>query len=134
MSKKDGHDSQGKFAPGNKFGRGNPHGAIAAKFRSMLVEGTTEGDMQAICRRLIEGAKKGDLAFIREYFDRVLGKAAQDTTIRVESKYRQMTKEEIAAEKQRLLLEIRAGIGTRAGTSPNGPDGGMGGTIDAFGE
>ena len=72
-----GQDGRGRFAPGNKLGRGNPLAGRAAKIRAQLLKGATPADVKAIVKKLIDGAKAGDLAFIREWLDRVIGKPAQ---------------------------------------------------------
>jgi hypothetical protein len=69
----DGKDHRGRFAPGNKLGRGNPLAARAAKIRAKLLT-TKASDVDVIVRQLIDGAKRGDLAFIREFLDRTIGK------------------------------------------------------------
>jgi hypothetical protein len=62
-----GHDTRGKFAKGNKLGRGNPLAGRAAKIRAALLKASTPDDVKTIAQRLIDGAKSGDLAFIREW-------------------------------------------------------------------
>jgi hypothetical protein len=43
----------------------------------MLLEALTDDDLQAVVGKLVEMAKGGELAAIRELFDRTLGKPAQ---------------------------------------------------------
>jgi hypothetical protein len=62
----DGRSPDGKFRPGNKLGRGNPLAGRAAKIRAELLKMSTRKEVREICRKLIDGAKDGDLAFIRE--------------------------------------------------------------------
>jgi hypothetical protein len=69
-----GKDSSGRFAKGNRLGRGNPLAGRAAKIRAELFRMSTREDVRAICQKLIDGAKQGDLAYIREWFDRTVGK------------------------------------------------------------
>jgi hypothetical protein len=52
----------------------------AAKIRAELLRLSTRSDIQAICRKLIDGAKGGDLAFIKEWFDRTAGKPTDIVT------------------------------------------------------
>jgi hypothetical protein len=75
-----GKDDRGRFAPGNRLGRGNPLAGRAAKIRAELLRASKPADVKEICRKLIEGAKRGDLAFIREWFDRTAGKATDFVT------------------------------------------------------
>jgi hypothetical protein len=69
-----GRNPSGRFARGNKLGRGNPLAGRAAKIRAELLRASKSADIKTICRKLIDGAKAGDLAFIREWFDRTAGK------------------------------------------------------------
>lgn len=69
-----GKDSAGRFAKGNRLGKGNPLAGRAAKIRAELLRMSTKASVREICQKLIEGAKAGDLAFIREWFDRCSGK------------------------------------------------------------
>lgn len=73
----DGKDGRGRFAPGNKLGKGNPLAGRAAKIRAALLRASKPDDVREIVQKLIDGAKAGDLAFIREFFDRTIGKPAQ---------------------------------------------------------
>ncbi len=90
---RDGRTGAGKFARGNKLGRGNPLAGRAAKIRAELLRSSKTADVREICRKLIDGAKAGDLAFIREWFDRTTGKTTDVLT------------EERVAELERLLAE-----------------------------
>jgi len=72
-----GRDSSGRFASGNKHGRGNPLAKQAQKLRVALLEAVSEEDIKAIIAKLIEAAKNGDVVAAREVLDRTIGKAAQ---------------------------------------------------------
>jgi len=65
----------GRFAAGNPGGPGNPHARRVATLRALLFEAVTDDDLRAVVGKLIEQAKGGDLAAIREPLDRTLGKA-----------------------------------------------------------
>jgi len=69
-----GRMSNGRFAPGNRAGRGNPMNARAQRIRATLLAAATDDDIEAICRQLVDGAKGGDLQFVREFFDRTIGR------------------------------------------------------------
>ena len=71
----DGRTARGTFAPGNKLGKGNPLAGRAAKLRARLLRKVTADDFDAIADKLIAMAKGGDLAAIRELYDRTIGKA-----------------------------------------------------------
>ena len=72
-----GRDRSGRFAAGNKHGRGNPLAQQAQKLRVALLEAVTEEDIKAIIAKLVETAKGGDVVAAREVLDRVVGKACQ---------------------------------------------------------
>lgn len=69
-----GRDHKGRFGPGNKFGRGNPLNRKVAKLRSALLRRVSTDDIREVVDKLLELAKGGDLAAIRELLDRTLGK------------------------------------------------------------
>jgi hypothetical protein len=100
-----GRTPGGRFATGNKLGRGNPLAGRAAKIRAELLRASKRGDIREICRKLIDGAKAGDLAFIREWFDRTAGRPTDIVT------------EERIARMEELLKA------TRDSASPNGENG-----------
>jgi hypothetical protein len=80
-----GQGRNGRFLSGNKLGRGNPLAGRAAKLRAVLLRALTPSDMKAIADRLVVMAKKGDLAAIKELFDRTIGRAAaSDPTERID--------------------------------------------------
>jgi hypothetical protein len=79
------HDARGRFAKGNKLGKGNPLAGRAAKIRAILLESVTDSDARAIADKLISQSRDGDLAAIRELLDRTIGKpAASDVIERIE--------------------------------------------------
>lgn len=53
--------SNGRFAPGNAGGPGNPHFRRVASLRSAMLKSITDEDIAAIINRMIEAAKEGDL-------------------------------------------------------------------------
>ena len=68
-----GRDHSGRFAVGNKLGKGNPLAGQAAKIRAALFKAVKSKDMAEIIERLVEKTKGGDLAAIKLLFDRTLG-------------------------------------------------------------
>lgn len=105
-----GKDARGKFAKGNKLGRGNPLAGRAAKIRAALLKASTAEDVKLIAQRLIDGAKAGDLAFIREWLDRTIGKAHQELTHHVDNQLALTNEAEREAENARLLADMRAAL------------------------
>ncbi len=70
-----GRGEGGRFLPGNKLGRGNPHARQHAALREALLAAVTPDDLQAVVRGLLEQAKQGNVPAARELLDRVLGRA-----------------------------------------------------------
>jgi hypothetical protein len=80
-----GRNRKGQFTRGNPGGVGNPLGGRAAKIRALLLRKLTDRDAGRIAAKLIQMAAAGDLAAIKELFDRTIGKAAQaDVLERIE--------------------------------------------------
>lgn len=74
-----GRDDSGRFATGNRFGRGNPHAQRAQEVRAAFLAAITPQDVEEIARRLVEEAKGGDLGAAREVLLRVLGRPFNPT-------------------------------------------------------
>lgn len=92
----DGRDSRGRFSAGNPGGPGNPLGSKIARLRSALVSAVTEEDIEAIAKTLITQAIAGDMAAVRELFNRLLGRPLEaDMIDRLEAIERRL--EEAAA-------------------------------------
>lgn len=73
-------DVKGRFAPGNRLGRGNPLAGRVARIRAELLKAVTKDDSKVIAKKLIEGARSGDLAFIKEFYDRTIGRTCDTGT------------------------------------------------------
>jgi hypothetical protein len=72
------HLPSGKFAPGNRLGKGNPHARRVAEWRAALFQEVTHDEMRAVIRRLLRMAKAGDVAAIKLLLDRTLGRVQED--------------------------------------------------------
>jgi hypothetical protein len=70
-------DANGRFAPGNEGGPGNPFARHVAKLRAALVNSVTEADMQQIADDLRIQAKLGNVEALKLLFQYVLGKPPQ---------------------------------------------------------
>ena len=80
-----GRGVDGRFTSGNAFGRGNPHAAKVQRLRAVLLDAVTPEDMRAVVQALVGQAKDGDVAAIRELFDRIGGKAlVQEERVQLE--------------------------------------------------
>ncbi|MBI4717157.1 MAG: hypothetical protein HY763_05075 [Planctomycetes bacterium] len=71
-----GRDAAGRFAPGNAGGPGNPRARHSAALRRALLEAVSDDDIRLVVEKLVELAKAGDLAAIRELLDRTIGRPA----------------------------------------------------------
>ncbi len=65
-----GKTARGKFAPGNKLGKGRPRGALNKV--TLAVQNLLDGEAEELTRKAIELAKGGDMAALRLCFDRLL--------------------------------------------------------------
>lgn len=85
-----GRTAGGRFAPGNREGRGNPLAGRAARIRAKLLK-TKPADIDLIIAKLVEKAKGGDLASIHEFLNRTIGKPVQSELLeRIEELERRM--------------------------------------------
>ena len=81
-----GRDTVGRFAPGNRLGKGNPLAGRAAKLRAALLRRVKRADVEAIADKLVVMAKAGDLAAMKELLNRVVGvPVASDILERIEA-------------------------------------------------
>lgn len=78
--------ADGRFLPGNPGGPGNPLARRAVTMRQTLTEATTEADLLAIWRVLLDQAKGGDLPAIREVLNRLMGMPANSILLAKEEK------------------------------------------------
>jgi len=76
-----GRDRNGRFAPGNAGGPGNPHGGTVERLRHALLGAITEEDLHAIGAALVAQAKAGDLPAVKELLNRVLGRPTDSDTL-----------------------------------------------------
>lgn len=69
-----GHTASGRFAVGNKLGRGSPLAGRAMRLRAALLKTVTPRDIQEIAAAMLREAKAGDISACKELLDRTLGK------------------------------------------------------------
>ena len=72
-----GRNENGKFTENNRFGHGNPFAKKTAQLRAALLSAITPDDMIAIIKITIVKARRGQIAAIREVFDRAIGKSLE---------------------------------------------------------
>lgn len=78
--------ADGRFLPGNPGGPGSPLARRAVTMRRTLTDATTEADLLAIWRVLLDQAKGGDLPAIREVLNRLMGMPANSILLAKEEK------------------------------------------------
>ena len=99
-----GRNPDGRFAPGNRAGRGNPHARRVARLRAALMRAVTPQDLAAVALALLAKAKDGDVAAARELLQRLLGPPVELDFV-----------ERLAAmERQLAELQERGGVGGSA--------------------
>jgi hypothetical protein len=69
-----GHTESGRFALGNKLGKGNPFARRLGKLRSAFLDAVTDADVAAVARKLQDLAMAGDVAAATLYLSYALGK------------------------------------------------------------
>ena len=76
-SPNDGRDAHGRFAAGNAGGPGNPFARRLGALRSAFLGAVSDEDMQAIAKKLVARAKKGNLAAAKILLAYVIGRPAE---------------------------------------------------------
>ena len=71
----------GKFLPGHKLSKGNPHIDKVAHFRNLLYAAATDEEVNKVFVALIEKAQGGHIGAIKELFNRLGGKPQQQIEI-----------------------------------------------------
>lgn len=74
----------GRFLKGCKAGPGNPYNKQMQEFRSVLMGAVTHADMLEVMAALLKHAKAGRPWAVKEFFDRVVGKASQPLEVDAE--------------------------------------------------
>ena len=69
-----GRGPNGRFAPGNKLGKGNPHGRAVNQLRSVLFEVVTPERFRNAVEAVLAKAERGDRRSLAELCDRMLGR------------------------------------------------------------
>jgi hypothetical protein len=67
-------DARGRFLPGNPGGPGNPFARRVAAFRRALCESVTDQDFRDLAGRLLQEARRGDLAAVKLLFAYTIGR------------------------------------------------------------
>jgi hypothetical protein len=100
-----GRSTNGRFAPGNAGGPGNPHCRRVAQLRAVLLETVTDDDLRAVVQRLVGLAKSGHVPAIRELLDRLLGKSIATVAVEEPNELDFLTREQMRDE---ILKRINA--------------------------
>jgi hypothetical protein len=77
----DGRESNGYFAKGNRFSRGNLGSKRVAELRGELLDATTADDVRAVSGKLLELAKAGDVHAAKVWLEFVIGKPRQQVEL-----------------------------------------------------
>jgi hypothetical protein len=81
-----GRGHNGRFLPGNKLGKGNPHARAVNQLRAVLFEVVTPERNRKAVDAISSKAEGGIVRACRRLTDRTLGKAvASDILLRLES-------------------------------------------------
>jgi hypothetical protein len=70
-----GRASNGRFAPGNRLGRGNPFNKRQCELRAALFKAVDNENMELAAKAILDKAKRGNVVAFRELADRLMGKA-----------------------------------------------------------
>ena len=68
-----GRDPHGRFGPGNKAAKGNPHARHVARLRAALYKAVRPADLADVVAALLSQAKTGDVSAAKELLQRLLG-------------------------------------------------------------
>ena len=68
-----GRDETGRFGPGNRFAKGNPHAKRVAQLRSAMLEAVSEDDLRQVITSMLSRAKAGDVPAAKVLLERVMG-------------------------------------------------------------
>ena len=113
-SANNGRRPDGKFGPGNRAGRGNPHAKRAQKLRSAVLYAVKPNDIKQVIEKLVELAKDGDINAAKLLFDRALGKPSA-TTAATDEAAAALDAESDGTIKERALTVLRMGDESDAG-------------------
>lgn len=81
LSDQRNHDARGKFRPGNKAGKGNPHHKRLGKLREAQAKATTPRRMKRVWDAVMAKAEAGDMLAAKLVIEMVHGKAPQRVEI-----------------------------------------------------
>jgi hypothetical protein len=70
----EGHEPNGRFAKGNHGGPGNPYARQVAQLRHRILHRVSGDDIEQIIDKMVELAKKGDVAAARLVLQHTLGR------------------------------------------------------------
>lgn len=101
------HDNRGRFAAGNKAGKGNPHHRRVAELRAKMLERVSPDDVSAVVEALVSKAKAGDTAAIKLLLDRVFGRIADHDAAAAEDR---AERDAQRRERERELADAQSGL------------------------
>ena len=68
-----GRSAGGRFGPGNRCARGNPHARRVARLRAELLRAVSPQDLREVVAALLARAKAGEIGAVKELLQRLLG-------------------------------------------------------------
>jgi len=71
---KSDRDAGGRFVAGNRAATGNPFARRVARLRSVLLDAVSDDDLQAVARKLVRQAKRGDVAAAKLLLTYLIGR------------------------------------------------------------
>lgn len=77
----EGRDGKGRFAPGNKASKGNPHAQRVHRLRSVLIRATTPARMAKVIDTLLSLAEAGDVQAAKLVLAYTLGPPPQQLAV-----------------------------------------------------
>ena len=95
----------GRFTKGNPGDPGNPYARRVSRLRSLIVEELTDGDLQAIVRKMIATAKAGDKVAAKLLLSYAAGKPTDPVCQpdHVEAHELNTTAETLNAKRRRMM-------------------------------
>lgn len=88
---RDGRDGNGRFAPGNRLSKGNPHARRVHKLRSVLLKAATPARMKRVALTLLRLAESGDVPAAKLLLQYTIGNPDQRLDVDLQADVRTAT-------------------------------------------
>ncbi len=100
-------DERGRFATGNRLGKGNPMARAMQRHRTALAEAASAEDIRRVWKALVEKAVGGDVAAARTVLEFACGKPSQAVHLDVKTDARPYVYIERSAKHPDSIREAR---------------------------